>query len=110
MTKYQTGPVKSAVGMRATIRIDKWLWQARLFKTRGLATDIVAEGHCRVNGMKIAKPSHLVGSGDTLTIPCGDRVRLIRVLDIGIRRGPSPEAQALYLDLDLPAAAPSPLE
>lgn len=96
--------------MRATVRIDKWLWQARFYKSRGLATEIVAEGHCRVNGVRIAKPSHLVGTGDTLTIPHGDRIRLVRVLDIAHRRGPATEAQSLFLDLDARAAAPSPLE
>jgi ribosome-associated heat shock protein Hsp15 len=110
LAKYRAVPGQSVLPVRPTLRIDKWLWQARFFKTRGLATHIVAEGHCRVNGMKISKPSHLVGNGDTLTIPQGDHIRLIRILDLGLRRGPAPEAQALYLDLDLPAAAPSPLE
>ncbi len=95
---------------RQTLRIDKWLWQARFFKSRVLATELVCEGHCRVNGMKVVKPSHLVGAGDTLTLPFGDRVRLIRVLDTGSRRGPASEAQTMYLDLDLPPAAASPLE
>ena len=96
--------------VRPTLRIDKWLWQARFFKTRALATELVAEGHCRVNGVKVVKPSQPVGAGDTLTLPLDDRVRLIRVLDTGTRRGPASEAQTMYLDLDLPPAAARPLE
>ncbi|THD84544.1 RNA-binding S4 domain-containing protein [Aliigemmobacter aestuarii] len=92
------------------MRIDKWLWQARFFKTRGLATDLVAAGHLRLNGQRVAKPAQAVGAGDTLTFPQGGRVRLIRVTGLPGRRGPASEAQSLYLDLDAPAAAPSPLE
>jgi ribosome-associated heat shock protein Hsp15 len=91
----------------AGVRIDKWLWQARFFKTRGLATRTVAEGYIRVNGVPVSKPSHGVVAGDTLTFVQADRIRLIRVLAPGQRRGPATEAQLLYLDLD---AAPSPLE
>ncbi|MBV0914098.1 RNA-binding S4 domain-containing protein [Anianabacter salinae] len=83
---------------RPTLRIDKWLWFARFFKTRGLATKLVAGGHVRVNGTPIAKASHAVGAGDTLTFPQGRRVRVVHILDIGTRRGPAPEAQALYDD------------
>jgi ribosome-associated heat shock protein Hsp15 len=84
---------------RATIRIDKWLWYARFFKTRGIATKLVAGGHVRVNAEKISKPAHAVGDGDTLTFPQGSQIRVVRLLAIGTRRGPAPEAQALYDDL-----------
>ena len=98
------------------MRVDKWLWQARFLKTRGLATDLVTAGHVRLNGQRIAKPAQGVGAGDTLTFPQGGRVRLIRVLDLPERRGPATEAQAMYLDLDAPPdtappdTAPSALE
>ena len=97
-------------GPRATERIDKWLWHARFFKTRSLATAEVAAGHLRLNGQKIGKPAHPVGEGDTLTFPQGGRIRLIRVTSLGTRRGPATEAQALYIDLDAPVATRSPLE
>ncbi|MCF1708997.1 RNA-binding S4 domain-containing protein [Tabrizicola sp. J26] len=97
-------------GPRPTERIDKWLWHARFFKTRSLATAEVAAGHVRLNGQKIAKPAHPVGEGDTLTFPQGGRIRLIRVLTLGARRGPASEAQALYLDLDATDGTRSPLE
>ena len=84
---------------RPTIRIDKWLWFARFFKTRGLATKLVAGGHVRVNSDKISKPAHAIGEGDTLTFPQGDKIRVVRLIATGKRRGPAPEAQALYDDL-----------
>lgn len=88
---------------RPTIRVDKWLWFARFFKTRGLAAKVVTGGHVRVNSTKIAKASVSVGPGDTLTFPQGNQIRVVRLVDIGTRRGPAPEAQALYEDLTPPA-------
>lgn len=84
---------------RPTIRVDKWLWYARFFKTRGLAAKIVTGGHVRVNSAKIAKASHAIGPGDVLTFPQGNRVRIAKLLEVGTRRGPAPEAQTLYEDL-----------
>jgi ribosome-associated heat shock protein Hsp15 len=84
---------------RPTIRIDKWLWYARFFKTRGLATKLVSGGHVRVNSNKMSKPAHLVGAGDVLTLVQGETVRVVRVVLPGSRRGPAPEAQTLYDDL-----------
>ena len=80
-------------------RVDKWLWHARFFKTRGLATKLVTGGHVRVNGNRIAKASVMVGAGDTLTFPQSRRIRVVRIEAIGARRGPAPEAQTLYEDL-----------
>lgn len=85
------------------VRLDKWLWHARFFKTRVLATREVAAGHIRVNGQRVTKPAHPVGPGDVLTFAQGARVRLIRVLGAAQRRGAAPEAQALYLDLEAAA-------
>jgi len=84
---------------RASIRIDKWLWFARFFKTRGLASKVVTGGHVRVNSDRIGKASFAVGAGDTLTFPQARTIRVVRILDLGTRRGPAPEAQALYEDL-----------
>lgn len=94
---------KSGPTGRETLRLDKWLWQARFFKTRALAAEVAAGGHLRINGQPTRKPGANVGAGDVLTFPQGNRIRVIRVLDIGLRRGPASEAQALYHDLD-PAA------
>ena len=89
--------------LRATMRADKWLWHARFFKTRGLATKLISAGHLRVNGEKVHKPAHSVGPGDALTFVQGRRVRVVTVLALSTRRGPAPEAQALYEDLSPPA-------
>lgn len=92
---------------RPTIRLDKWLWYARFFKTRGLAAKCVSAGHVRVNSARISKPAHSVGPDDTLTFPQGRKIRVVRILAPGTRRGPAPEAQALYHDLS-PAPDPAP--
>ncbi|MDV4145336.1 MULTISPECIES: RNA-binding S4 domain-containing protein [Shimia] len=80
-------------------RLDKWLWHARFFKTRTLAAKVVTGGHVRVNAAKAAKASHSVGPGDVLTFAQGRAIRVVRIVAIGERRGPAPEAQALYEDL-----------
>ena len=84
---------------REVIRLDKWLWQARFFKTRTLAARMVAGGHVRVNSQKVHKPAVTVGHGDVLTFAQGRDVRVVRVVALGERRGPAPEAQTLYEDL-----------
>ena len=88
---------------RPTIRLDKWLWYARFFKTRGLAAKTVMAGHVRVNSARVSKASQSVGPGDTLTFPQGRQIRVVRIVEIGTRRGPAPEAQTLYDDLTPPA-------
>ncbi len=84
---------------RAKLRIDKWLWQARFFKTRSLAAKQVTAGHVRINGQRALKPAQAVGPEDVLTFSQGRVVRVIRVEKLGDRRGPAPEAQTLYTDL-----------
>ncbi len=88
------------------LRIDKWLWHARFFKTRTLAAAKVSAGQVRLNAARIQKPAQPVTPGDVLTFPKGERIRVIRVEALGTRRGPAPEAQALYTDLDPPGANP----
>ncbi len=87
------------------IRLDKWLWYARFFKTRGLSAKQISAGHVRVNSQKVAKPAHNVGPGDVLTFTQARQVRVVRIVDVGDRRGPASEAQALYDDLS-PAPEP----
>lgn len=87
-----------------TQRLDKWLWHARFFKTRGIATKLVSAGHVRIDGSRVSKPSHAIRPGLTLTFPQARRVRVVRVEGLSTRRGPAPEAQALYTDLTPPDA------
>ena len=63
---------------------------------------MVSEGKVRVDGTRISKPSRTVGAGDTLTFPQGRDIRVVRIKGLGERRGPSPEALALYDDLAPP--------
>jgi ribosome-associated heat shock protein Hsp15 len=90
-------------------RIDKWLWYARFFKTRGLASQTVQAGKVRVTVKdaapeRISKAAQLIRRGDVLTFPKGEHVRVIKVLEPGTRRGPATEAQGLYEDLSPPQA------
>jgi len=89
-------------GAASRIRLDKWLWHARFFKTRSLAAKQVSGGHVRVNGNRVSKPAQAVGPMDVLTFVQGDAVRVVRILAPGTRRGPAPEAQTLYQDLSEP--------
>jgi ribosome-associated heat shock protein Hsp15 len=76
-------------------RIDKWLWAARFYKTRSLATEAVSGGKVEVNGDS-AKPSKLVKSGDRIRVRLGPVEYLLTVKGIAERRGSAPAAQALY--------------
>lgn len=87
---------------RETIRLDKWLWHARFFKTRGLATRAVQDGAVRLNAVRVTKPAQPIGAGDTLTFAQADRIRVVRCLAAGLRRGPVQEAQSLFEDLAAP--------
>ncbi len=80
-------------------RIDKWLWHARFFKTRSLAAKQVAAGHVRLNGDKVLKPAQNVAAGDVLTFAQGRLIRVVRIEALAERRGPAPEAKALYFDM-----------
>jgi ribosome-associated heat shock protein Hsp15 len=84
-------------------RIDKWLWFARVVKTRTLAQKLVTAGNVRVNRERQDTASQPVRVGDTLTISLPSGVRVLRVLAAGARRGPSAEARALFEDLSPPA-------
>lgn len=80
-------------------RIDKWLFFARLLKSRTLAAKFVASGNVRVNREKIDQPSFALKPDDVLTLTMERRVLVLRVVGCGHRRGPAPEAQLLYEDL-----------
>lgn len=80
-------------------RLDKWLWCARLVKTRSGAARLIADGKVRINGERALKPSRLVHDGDVVTATHLGRLSVVRVLDVAERRGPASVAQALYEDL-----------
>ena len=79
-----------------TIRIDKWLWQARFCKTRALAQTRASTGHIRLNGRRVDKPGTSIKTGDVMTLASRGHVVVLRVLALGERRGPAVEAQTLY--------------
>lgn len=83
-------------------RVDRWLFFARIVKSRTLAGKLVSSGGVRVNGTKIDQPSRMVAAGDVLTAKLHHRIKVLKILDTGTRRGPAAEAQTLYEDLSPP--------
>lgn len=81
------------------IRLDKWLWAARFFKTRGLATEAVEGGRARVNDAR-AKPSKEIRAGDRLRVHIGEYEWELTVLALAERRGPAEVARTLYRESD----------
>lgn len=87
------------------LRLDKWLWQARFFKTRSLAAAVANKGKVRINRMLVTKPHYKVRPGDVLTFAQGHDIRVIRIIALGERRGPAPEARTLYEDIGEPSSS-----
>ena len=81
------------------LRLDKWLWYARFFKTRSAATKAISGGRFRLDGMVMNKPHRQALCGQVLTFIQGDRIRVIKITALGSRRGPATEASLLYEDL-----------
>ncbi len=99
--------------MKPSRRLDQWLWFARFFKSRSLATKVCGSGKVRLNTKRVGKPGQPVRAGDVLMFAQARRVRVIQIEDIGTRRGPAAEAALLYTDLAPPAAkakAPAPTD
>ena len=88
-----------------TLRLDKWLWFARFCKTRTLAANLCRSGRVRINKTPTEKPNHQIRPGDILTFPQADWVRVVKVVGLGERRGPAPEAALLYEDMTPPRSA-----
>jgi ribosome-associated heat shock protein Hsp15 len=82
------------------MRLDRWLWHARFFKTRGLATRFVEKSRCRVDGRVVDKAHAAIVPGMVLTFALGPTVRVVRVVALGERRGPATEARTLYEEID----------
>ena len=80
-------------------RLDKWLWAARFFKTRAIASDAVETGKVQVNGARV-KPAKSLTPGDLLSIRLGPYTHVVEVLALSARRGPAPEAQKLYCETE----------
>jgi len=86
-------------------RVDRFLWHARLIRTRSLAAKLAASGHVRVNGQRIDAPGRALRIGDVLTVTMPGGVRVLKVLAFAPRRGGSADARRLYDDLS-PTPAP----
>ena len=78
------------------LRLDKWLWFARIVKTRDDAQQLVETGHVRINRTKVTKPAHAVKPGDVLTIALNTRVRVLEITALALRRGDANAARLLY--------------
>jgi ribosome-associated heat shock protein Hsp15 len=81
------------------MRLDKFIWFVRLTKSRTLAQDLVHAGHIRIDGRVIDRAHMIVRVGNVLSFPLHDRIRIIRIESLPVRRGPSAEARACYADL-----------
>jgi ribosome-associated heat shock protein Hsp15 len=80
-------------------RIDKWLWHARVVRTRSAAAALAASGHVRLNGQRIDAPSRTVRAGDVVTVALDRTVRVLKVVSFAERRGSADDARDLYEDL-----------
>lgn len=89
----------------AVQRLDKWLWFARIVKTRTLAAQLISAGKVRINRERATKPSRPIHAGDVITAAIHGQVRVLKVLAAGTRRGPATEARTLYEDMSPPPVA-----
>ena len=87
-------------------RLDRWLWHARLVKTRSLAAALAASGYVRLNGRRIETPARTVRPGDVLTIAMPSAVKVLRIIDFAERRGDLAAARRLYEEITLSKPQP----
>lgn len=85
--------------MSSPVRIDKWLWAARFFKTRALAREAISGGKVHLNGYRV-KPGRALKPGDSLRVQRGEEEYTINVIEISTRRGPATVAQLLYAETE----------
>jgi ribosome-associated heat shock protein Hsp15 len=97
---------KQGASAAVSQRLDKWLWCARLAKTRTQAAALVSGGKIRVNRIKTDKPAHAVKVGDVITASLGPKVRVLAVKAVGDRRGSADVARLLFDDLTAPTISP----
>ena len=83
------------------MRIDRYLHCIRLVRSRTLAQAVIEAGHVRIDGRRVDKPSEGVRVGSIVALPLGDRVRVLKVLALPVRRGPASEARACYEELGI---------
>lgn len=93
-----------------TQRLDKWLWFARVAKTRTLAASLVSDGRVRLNRTRVTKPAQTVREGDVVTVSVARGVRVLKILAPGSRRGPASEAAGLYEEIVPIASRSAPAE
>jgi ribosome-associated heat shock protein Hsp15 len=89
------------------VRIDRFLFFIRLAKSRTLAQAIIEEGHVRVDGKRIEKPSEEVRAGSIVALPLHGSVRVLRVLELPSRRGPASDARGCYEELGIDEPKPA---
>ena len=89
------------------MRVDRFLFFVRLLKSRTQAQGLIDEGHVRIDGTRVLKHSDEVRVGSVVAFPLHDRVRILRVLELPTRRGPSSEARACYEELGVDEAKPA---
>jgi ribosome-associated heat shock protein Hsp15 len=90
-------------------RIDKWLWHARVVRTRSQAAALAAAGHVRINGQRVDAPSRAVRMGDVVTVALDRGVRVLKVMAFAQRRGSADDARALCETVEPDRAAEPPL-
>lgn len=93
---------EARAGDDLALRLDKWLWHARIFRSRSLASKFCLEGRIRIGGRVVEKAHQMVKPGDVLTFAHGREVKVLKIVALGKRRGPAPEARTLYEDLSTP--------
>ena len=96
MSQQSRHPPEPAAGRQ---RLDKWLWFARVVKTRSLAARLVVDGHVRVNGIRSDSAAKPVKAGDVITVALDRQVRVLRVMAPGLRRGPFEVARTLFAEV-----------
>ena len=96
MSASAKSPVQAESAGLDRQRIDKWLWHARMVRTRSAAAALTAAGHVRVNGARVTAASHPLRTGDVVTLALTSSVRLVRVEGFCERRGDAGAARALY--------------
>jgi ribosome-associated heat shock protein Hsp15 len=94
----------------SSLRLDQWLWYARFVKSRSRAARLCTAGVVTVNGIAVKKAHYAIRDGDIVVVPHGVLARTVLVKALGERRGPSSEAQSLYVDVGTPVriSRPSP--